>query len=369
MVLKRISIINYRNISEADLNFSPGINCFVGRNGEGKTNLLDAVYFLSFCKSMQGGSDMLNVRHGEDVLMVHGYYDVDGGGVEDVSVGMRLNERKVFRRNNKVYKRLSDHIGLIPLVVVSPSDVSLIGGGGEERRRFMDMVIAQYNRSYIDCLSRYNNALRQRGILLKAEGGFDVALIELWEEVMAIEGGKIYRFRRDFVESFIPVFMDFYRRISNGLECVGLRYVSHAMDGDLLERIRAGRERDRVLGFSSCGVHRDDLEMTLNDFAVRREGSQGQNKSYVIALKLAQYDFLRRSLCGTFPLLLLDDVFDKLDAERVARIVEIVSGEGFGQIFITHTDRGNLELLMSSMPSDGVRCKMFSVSGGCFCEV
>ncbi|MCD8317613.1 MAG: DNA replication and repair protein RecF [Paraprevotella sp.] len=361
MILKKISVLNYKNIAQAELEFSPKMNCFIGRNGEGKTNLLDAVYFLSFCKSATNSIDSQNIRHGEDFFMLQGEYEHESGEVEDVYCGLKRKQKKRFKRNKKEYRRLSEHIGLIPLVMVSPADADLISGGSEERRRFMDMVIVQYDPDYLHALVRYNNALQQRNVLLKLEEEPDEELMRLWEEMMAKEGTKIYEKRKAYVEEFIPVFQDFYGRISEGKERVGLHYLSHGQRGDLLEVIRRDRVKDRIMGYSLHGVHNDELEMTLGDFPIKREGSQGQNKTYLIALKLAQFDFLRRTGSSTTPLLLLDDIFDKLDAGRVEQIVKLVSGEQFGQIFVTDTNRDHLDGILAKTDKD---YKLFRVESG-----
>ena len=361
MILKKISILNYKNVAQAELDFSPKINCFIGYNGEGKTNLLDAVYYLSFCKSATNPIDSQNIRHGEDFFMLQGEYVHESGEQEEVYCGLKQKQKKRFKRNKKEYKKLSEHIGLVPLILVSPADADLIAGGSEERRRFMDMVISQYDHEYLDALMRYGKALAQRNVLLKQEEEPDEELMCLWEDMMAIEGEKIYEKRKAYIEEFIPVFQEFYEKISMGREEVGLRYISHCQRGDLLEVIRRDRMKDRIMGYSLHGIHKDDLEMSLGGFPIKREGSQGQNKTFLIALKLAQFDFLRRTGSNTTPLLLLDDIFDKLDAHRVEQIVKLVSGERFGQIFITDTNRDHLDSILEKTDKD---YKLFYVKNG-----
>ena len=279
-----------------------------------------------------------------------------------ISVGMKRGMKKHFKRNKKEYKRLSEHIGLIPLVVVAPADTLLIEGSSEERRKLMDIVISQYDRSYIDALARYNNAHQQRNTLLKMEDQEpDPLLMQLWEEQMAEAGEQLYGKRKAFVDELVPVFQSYYERISEGSEQVGLHYVSHCQRGPLLEVIQRDRMKDRAVGYSLHGVHRDDLEFTLGGHPMRREGSQGQNKTYVIALKLAQFDFLKRTASNTTPLLLLDDIFDKLDANRVEQIVRLVSSDSFGQIFITDTNRDHLDQILRNSHLD---YKIFHVEGG-----
>ncbi|MCM1078032.1 MAG: DNA replication and repair protein RecF [Bacteroidales bacterium] len=347
MRLKKLAIINYKNIKEATLELSPNINCLIGSNGMGKTNILDAVYYLSFCKSHTSSPDSQLVRHEEDFFVLDGLYEDDKGNEEQIYCGMKRGTRKHFKRNKKEYKRLSQHIGLIPLIIVSPGDTVIIDGGSEHRRRFMDVVIAQCQPEYMDALTRYGNALQQRNALLKMEEEPDSALLGLWEEEMAREGERIYGFRNDFIERLIPLFRSIYDHTSGSHETVGLKYISHCQRGPLLDIIRRDRHKDRAIGYSLHGVHRDDLEMTIDGYPLRREGSQGQTKTFVIAMKLAQFDFLRKTASNTTPLLLLDDIFDKLDASRVEQIVKLVAGNQFGQIFITDTNRDHLDEILS----------------------
>lgn len=361
MFLKKISIINYKNIKTAELELSPKINCFIGHNGEGKTNFLDAVYYLSFCRSAYTAIDSQVICHDENFFMLEGLYETDDGGSEDIYCGMKRGVKKHFKRNKKEYKRLSQHIGLIPLIFVSPSDTLLIDGGGDERRRLMDVVISQYDTTYIDALNRYNKALKQRNMLLKAEEEPDAALMDILEEQMAEWGEAIYACRKAFIDDLIPVFRTFYDSISGCREEVSLDYVSHCRRGPLLDVIRRDRVKDRAVGYSLHGIHRDDLEMQLGGYPLKREGSQGQNKTFVIALKLAQFSFLKRTCRNTKPILLLDDIFDKLDADRVEQIVRIVSSDDFGQIFLTDTNRDHLDRILQT---SSLGYRIFSVSGG-----
>lgn len=361
MILKNISIINYKNIKSVNLELSAKINCFIGHNGVGKTNFLDAVYYLSFCRSAYNPIDSQVITHGEGFFMLEGNYVDDHGGVENIYCGMKRGTKKHFKRNKKEYKRLSQHIGLIPLIFVSPSDTSLIEGGSEERRRLMDVVISQYDASYIEALANYNKALQQRNALLKMEDEPDAALLDIWEQEMARNGEILFKKRDAFVTELIPVFQRIYRHISGQREKVSLRYVSHCQRGPLLEVIRRDRFKDRAVGYSLHGVHRDDLEMLIGEYQMKREGSQGQNKTFVLALKLAQFDFLRRTCSTTTPLLLLDDIFDKLDAQRVEAIVQLVAGDNFGQIFITDTNRDHLDRILSRSDGD---YKIFTVEDG-----
>ena len=352
MILKNISILNFKNIREATLDLSPNMNCFIGRNGEGKTNFLDAVYYLSFCRSSFNPIDSQVITHDQEFFVIDGVYENEAGDDIDIYCGMKRGTKKHFKRDKKEYKRLSQHIGLIPLIFVSPADQLLISGGSEERRRLMDVVISQYDNTYIESLNSYNKALQQRNALLKMDDEPDMALMEIWEQEMARHGERIYHARQVFVEQMVPVFQEIYNHVSDGHEVVSLRYVSHAQRGRLLDVIQRDRMKDRAVGYSLHGVHRDDLEMLLGGYQIRREGSQGQNKTFVLALKLAQFDFLRRTASQTTPLLLLDDIFDKLDSHRVEQIVKLVSGDGFGQIFITDTNRDHLDQILSNVSYD-----------------
>ena len=365
MILKRISILNYKNLEQVELDFSPKMNCFIGQNGMGKTNLLDAVYYLSFCKSATNPIDSQNMMHHQDFFVIQGFYETESGDIEEIYCGMKRRQKKLFKRNKKEYTRLSDHIGFIPLVMVSPSDSELISGGSEERRRFMDVVISQYDKEYLEALIRYNKALQQRNTLLKNEQGFDEELMEVWEEMMAASGEVVYRKRCAFIEEFIPIFQAFYSQISQNKEEVGLVYESHAQQGNLVQLLKESRQRDQIMGYSLKGIHKDDLLMQLGDYPIKKEGSQGQNKTYLIALKLAQFDFLRRTGSHTTPLLLLDDIFDKLDASRVEQIVKLVAGDKFGQIFITDTNRDHLDKIMQKIEGE---YKVFSVEDGAIHE-
>ncbi|WP_298072495.1 DNA replication/repair protein RecF [uncultured Bacteroides sp.] len=365
MILKRISILNYKNLEQVELTFSSKLNCFLGQNGMGKTNLLDAVYFLSFCKSAGNPIDSQNIRHDADFFVIQGFYAAADETLEEVYCGMKRRQKKQFKRNKKEYTRLSDHIGFLPLVMISPADTELIAGGSDGRRRFMDVVISQYDKEYLDALIRYNKALVQRNTLLKSEQPVEDELFVAWEEMMAKAGEVVYRKREAFVNEFIPIFQSFYSFISQDREQVGLSYRSHARDTSLLEVLRESRERDRIMGFSLKGIHKDDLEMLLGDFPIKREGSQGQNKTYLVALKLAQFDFLHRA-GNTVPLLLLDDIFDKLDASRVEQIVKLVAGDRFGQIFITDTNREHLNNILHKVGGD---YRMFRVDQGMVSEM
>lgn len=346
MILEKLSILNYKNIIQAEMVFSPGINCFFGNNGMGKTNLLDAIYYLSFCKSHLHTPDSRLIRNEQDLCVLQGEYLYDSRR-EEIFCSVRHRQRKVFKRNKKEYDKLSEHIGLLPLVMVSPVDSDLIRGGSEERRRFIDLIISQQDKSYLYALIQYSKALFQRNVLLKNQSQ-DTSLYEVLEMQLDRYGQLLYEKRRQLVDELVPIFNTYYQTICLSAEQVGLRYLSQLDKSNLGEMLVENRERDRILGYTSVGVHKDELEMTLDGQLIRRFGSQGQNKTYLIALKLAQYTFLSRG-GQTQPILLLDDLFDKLDAERVEQIIKLVSGEQFGQIFVTDTNRKYLDAILQSV--------------------
>ena len=367
-MLKSLNILNYRNIREASLEFSPKLNCFVGLNGQGKTNVLDAIYLLSFTKSAFTSQDSLNITHGEEMAMVQGVYKgnrlVDGQTEESftISCGLRKGVKKQFRKDKKDYPRLLDHIGLIPLVMVSPADHQLIEEGSDERRRFMDVVIGQRNRKYLDCLATYNALLKQRNALLKQYADAPAPpddLLEVLEWQMVEPAEYIYKERTKFFEEFEPYFAEVYKVISNSAETPSLRYISQLQDRVLREAYIKTRQRDLILGWTSQGPHKDDLEMRLGDYPLKQVGSQGQQRTFVLAMKLAQALYLEDTT-GEAPILLLDDIFDRLDSERVERIVAMVQGEQFGQIFITDTDRQHLTDILK--PNENA--KIFHVENG-----
>lgn len=361
MQLDHLFVQDYRNIVQADLEFSAQLNCFVGKNGMGKTNLLDAIYCLSFCKSSVSLNDQQTIRHGAECCQLQGSYTLPSGDRTVVACIARIKGHKQIKRDGKDYQRFSDHIGYIPLVMVSPVDTELISGGSDERRRFMDIIISQYDQEYLKLLISYNKALQQRNALLKMEVEPDAELFLMWEQTMADTGSRIYEKRKALTDKLVPYFSELYSLIGDTSEQVSLQYTSHVQRGDLLAQLVEGRGLDRSAGYSLHGIHKDELEMNLDGYPIRREGSQGQNKSYLVALKLAQYRLLKDS-CGKRPILLLDDIFDRLDAERVGRIVSLVSdSEKFGQVFITDTDRNHIDGILASAGCD---YKVFTVEDG-----
>lgn len=329
MILSKLSILNYKNIAEATLEFSPKVNCLLGNNGMGKTNVLDAIFYLSFCQSSLARTDATTVRYGEEFMLLQGEY-VRSGKTEQISCALQRGKKKSVKRNGKEYRRQSEHIGLLPLVMVTPSDWNLIAGGSEERRRLIDRIISQGNHEYLEQLIGYNRALEQRNAMLK-QGIADPLLLETVDTFLCQAAAAIHKARQQWIERFTPIFMRYYNTISDSNEQVRLDYRSVLNTQTMAEVLRQNLERDRVLGHTSMGVHRDDIELMLGDELMRRTGSQGQCKTYTIALRLAQFDFLKTE-CGQTPILLLDDIFDKLDANRVANIMRIVSEPAFGQI-------------------------------------
>ncbi len=365
-VLNHLQILNYRNIREASLDFSDKLNCFIGLNGQGKTNLLDAIYLLSFTKSAFSSSDSQNITHGEEMAMVQGTY-----GDETFSCGIKRGVKKSFRRGKKDYKRLIDHIGLIPLVMVCPQDNQLVEEGSDERRRFLDAVISQQDKRYLENLTQYNAVLKQRNALLKQleeQEQPDFSLLEIFDEQLIEPAQYIFAARSRFIDDFLPVFQEVYSAISGNKEQVKLLYISQMQDRDLAEAFRRTRQRDLILGWTSQGIHKDELEMLItdgeNDYPLKRVGSQGQQKTYLLAMKLAQALYLTNYKSqitkGEYPILLLDDIFDKLDSERVERIVHLVQSDRFGQIFITDTDRQHLTTILKPDES----AKIFYVENG-----
>ena len=366
MIIDKISILNFKNIEEAELSFSPKMNCFFGDNGMGKTNLLDALYYLSFTKNYTNLIESQLIMHERDFAVLQGYY-TDNESIEEIYCGIKRKQKKVFKRNKKEYERLSEHIGLIPLVMISPADSELIQGGSDERRKFVDMLICQYDKEYMRALIHYNKVLQQRNALLRMNPPSSPLKVEkeneifsIWEEQMSVSGQIIYEKRKSWLETFLPVFQDYYRIISNENEKVNLTYESHLSQASFADLLREKRTRDQLLGYTSTGIHKDDFHFLLDEYLIRKIGSQGQNKTYLIALKLAQFNLLVQK-GSSVPILLLDDLFDKLDAKRVEQIIQLVSLPAFGQIFITDTNRKYLDEILTGMPHN---YKLFYVEKG-----
>ncbi len=362
MILEQLSLLNYKNIEQAQLTLSPNVNCLIGANGQGKTNVLDAIYFLSFGKSATALTDGACVRHDAEFMMLQGKYRSALMEEEEISCGIKRGQRKRMRRNDKEYKRLSEHLGVIPLVMLSPADEQLVSGGSEERRRFMDIVLSQVSPNYLAALIRYNKSLQQRNAMLKQDDEPDAQLFEVLEEMMSMDAAVIYQERQAFVRDFVPIFQVMYARFCNAAsEEVDILYDTHASRGDLLPILVRDRAKERIVGYTLHGPHKDNLELLMNGHNVRREASQGQTKTFFIAMKLAQFLYLKSVGEHRTPILLLDDIFDKLDAGRVACIVDYVSGDDFEQIFITDTNREHLDSILAATHRE---YKLFEVKGG-----
>jgi DNA replication and repair protein RecF len=362
MYIQDLSLVNFKNFEHAEFKFSESLNCFIGNNGAGKTNLMDAIYYLSFCKSFLNSVDVQNIRFDQDFFMIQGKYSrLDSE--ETIYCGLKRNQKKTFRRNQKEYKKLSEHIGFIPLIIVTPSDTNLISGGSEDRRRFIDSVISQYDAIYLDHLIRYNRALQQRNNLLKQFAGrnnFQAESLEVWDDQLVKYGKQIHASRKSFVEKLQPVFQKYYELISGGKETVGLKLNSELTENDFEQLLKLSVGKDRMLQYTSTGIHKDDFEFELANYPIKKFGSQGQKKTYLVALKLAQFDFMKE-ISGLMPVLLLDDIFDKLDKSRVEQIVKLVADDHFGQIFITDTNREHLDQMIAGLETES---RIFTISDG-----
>ncbi|EHQ28510.1 DNA replication/repair protein RecF [Mucilaginibacter paludis] len=362
MYLKQLSLLNFKNYTQAEIILEPGVNAFAGNNGAGKTNLLDAVHYLSLCKSYFNPIDSQQIKQGADFFMVNGVFSKDDKA-EVIACGLKRNQKKQFKRNKKEYQRLADHIGLFPLVMISPYDISIIIEGSEERRKFIDNVISQTDNGYLDELIAYNKILLNRNALLKLiadTGRYDPQMLEVYDEQLVLSGTRIFEKRKKFMEVFIGIFNRHYRFISDEAEMVELNYESQLLTGDFAQLLKKSTERDRALERTTNGVHKDDLHFTIHGMAMKKFGSQGQQKSFLIALKLAQYTFLNEQK-GYKPLLLLDDIFDKLDENRTRKLMQMVSNNDFGQVFITDTSGERVSRIFNDLD---VQIRIFKVDKG-----
>ncbi|TCP24278.1 DNA replication and repair protein RecF [Tenacibaculum skagerrakense] len=346
-------MVNFKNIESQTFSFEKKINCFVGNNGVGKTNVLDAIYYLSFAKSYFNPVAVQNIKHQQDFFVVEGEYLVNNRS-EKIICSLKKGQKKVLKRNGKIYERFSDHIGQFPLVIISPADRDLIIEGSETRRKFIDGVISQQDKQYLKTLISYNKVLGQRNALLKffaANRTFDELNLSVYNEQLMLYGREIHEKRKVFLKEFVPIFNEKYQIISNDKEHVSLHYKSQLEDLSFEELLKRNLEKDKILQYTSVGVHKDDLSFEIGTYPVKKFGSQGQQKSYLIALKLAQFEFIKRQSNIT-PILLLDDIFDKLDEHRVAQIIELVNKDEFGQIFITdtHFERTETVVKQSNKP-------------------
>lgn len=367
MYLHKLKLINFKNYEQAELDFSEKINCFVGNNAAGKTNILDAIYYLSFCKSYFNSVDMQNIRHESDFFSIHGSYLTQENTEENISCIQKRNQKKVFRLNKKEYERLADHIGRIPLVMISPYDRDLINEGSEVRRKYIDGVISQFDPFYLNELIDYNKVLLQRNTLLKhfAEHHyFDFSSLQIWDDKLIKHGLSIFEKRKLFLIEFNPLFEKYYQYLSGGTEHVEIVYESQLALKSFGELLETSLEKDRAIRYTSSGIHKDDLLFLTESYPVKKFGSQGQQKSFVVAIKLAQFEYTRQKKFFK-PILLFDDIFDKLDDTRVQQIVKLVSENNFGQIFITDTQRKRIEGIFRE---ESIDHKIFTVINGTISE-
>lgn len=347
MFLKQLSILNYKNISQKDFSFDDKINCFVGKNGVGKTNILDAIYHLAYTKSYFNPLAIQNIKHGEDFFLLDAVFEKENRD-EKIACSLKKGQKKVVKRNNKVYEKLSEHIGFIPLVIISPSDSDLISEGSETRRRFIDSVISTQDSLYLNELIQYQKLVSQRNALLKyfaLNQTFDKDNLAIYDEQIVPLGNIIFEKRQHFLAQFIPIFKKYYAEISNEAESVDLVYQSQLLEKSFVDLLIENLNKDRVIQYTSSGIHKDDLSFEIEGYPVKKFGSQGQQKSFLIALKLAQFEFLKQK-SGSAPILLFDDIFDKLDATRVEKIVTMVNNDVFGQIFISDTHEERTEAIV-----------------------
>lgn len=347
MHIEKLSVINFKNYREAEILCNPKLNCFVGPNGVGKTNLLDAIYYLCMSKSYFQGSDMYTIRNSADFMVLQAFFKVDDH-IDEIYCGLKTNKRKIFRKNKKEYPRISEHIGQYPVVMISPADSALIIGGSEERRKYMNAVISQYSKTYLENSIQYNKILAQRNKLLKNFNQMQNAhdLLDVYNSQLIPLGNSIYNQRKDFIEKLSPVFNAFYKKISDNKEDVHINYASELKNKNFEELLHSSQKTDLNIQHTTQGIHKDDLEMFMADKPIRKTGSQGQQKTFLVALKMAQFSFLKETK-SIDPILLLDDIFDKFDVDRVKHILELVSDNSFGQIYITHTNETRMKELLS----------------------
>ena len=360
--LHKLSLVSFKNYAHADINFSERFNCIVGNNGEGKTNLLDAIYYLSFTKSYFNPIDSQNIFHDAPLFVIQGEFKA-GDKKEEVYCAQKKGERKQIKLNKKEVTRFADHIGMFPVVMTSPSDVELILEGSEIRRKFADSIISQYDRDYLETIISYTKVLLQRNAQLKQfskSGKFDSEALKIWDEQLVALGNKIYKKRKEFSFEFEPIFQKYYELISGGKEKVAIAYQSQLSKGDFEAMLNEALDKDRVMEYSTVGIHKDDLEFRMDGFPVKKFSSQGQQKSYLLAVKLAQFEFIKQHK-QIIPILMLDDIHDKLDEQRVKRLIELVSAKDFGQVFITDTSKEQIQKLFKGINSE---IKIFKVKEG-----
>jgi DNA replication and repair protein RecF len=349
MYLKKISLFNYKNFSEVNFEFDNKINCFVGKNGIGKTNVLDAIYHLSYGKSYFNPLAVQNIKHGEEFFVIDSEFEKNER-TEQIVCSMKKGQKKVLKRNGKAYDKFSDHIGFIPLVIISPADRDLIVEGSETRRKFMDSVISQLDSNYLQQLIHYQKIINQRNALLKyfaLNHTYDNDTLSIYNEQLTEYGQSIFEKRKAFIAEFLPIFNFHHHNITGSEESVQINYESHLFENNLLTLLQQNINKDRMLQYTSVGIHKDDLSFEIDNFPIKKFGSQGQQKSFLIALKLAQFEFLKKQ-SGVKPILLFDDIFDKLDENRVSKIIEMVNADTFGQLFISDTHPERTETIVKA---------------------
>ena len=349
-ILEKIVISDFRNIQLQELEFSPNVNCISGNNGEGKTNLLDAIYYLSMTKSAFASSDKFNFRHGTEEFSLAGTYKMENGLSSKFALRMSAKGEKKVKRDDKPYGKVSEHVGVIPIVMVSPADISLVSESGEERRRFVNSVLSQMDREYLSAIQQYNRLLLQRNKVLK-EQRFDPSLLEVIDMRMAALADPVFQARKRFVEELKPIVAQYYKEVSGGSEQVDIEYESELFNAPLDEILASSYEKDRIMKHTTSGIHRDDFAFRMNGHPIRRYGSQGQQKSFLVSLKFAQYEIMKQKY-GFAPMLLLDDVFDKLDMGRISNLLQMVSGNDFGQIFITDSNKVRMAGIVDGLTQD-----------------
>ena len=349
-VLEKIVISDFRNIQLQELEFSPNVNCISGNNGEGKTNLLDAIYYLSMTKSAFASSDRFNFRHGTEEFSIAGTYHMENGLSSRFAVKMTSKGEKKMRRDDKPYTKVSEHVGILPIVMVSPADISMVSESGEERRRFVNAVLSQMDREYMAALQQYNRLLMQRNRMLK-EMDVDRSLLEVIDMRMSMLAEPVHQARKKFVEDLKPIVSEYYKALSGGSELVDIEYESELSKAGLDQILAASFDKDRILKYTSAGVQRDDFIFTMNGHPIRRYGSQGQQKSFLVSLKFAQYEIMKKNY-GFAPVLLLDDVFDKLDMGRISNLLQMVASNDFGQIFITDSNKVRMSGIVDRLTQD-----------------
>ena len=363
-ILEKIIISDFRNIELQELEFSPNINCISGNNGEGKTNLLDAVYYLSMTKSAFAASDKYTFRHGTEEFSIAGTYRMENGLSSRFALQTTAKGEKKIKRDDKPYTKVSEHVGVLPVVIVSPADVSMVSESGEERRKFVNAVLSQMDHEYLVALQQYNRLLLQRNKMLK-DMNPDRSLLEVIDMRMAALADPVYKARRKFVDDLRPIVKEYYRLVSGGSEEVDITYETELDKAPLDEILAVSFEKDRALRYTSAGIQRDDFVFTMNGWPLRRHGSQGQQKSFLVSLKFAQYEIMKKSY-GFAPLLLLDDVFDKLDMGRISNLLQMVSGKDFGQIFITDSNKVRMSGIVDGLTQDRA---YFETSAGTFKKI